>query len=80
VHEKLIVIYYSELAQNNKTIARRFDIEMKQVHDWKSKKQELLNTIETLHNKQIAISRKKVVIRAKQLAQTNEIKDAYPNI
>ncbi|CAG8818198.1 6196_t:CDS:1, partial [Gigaspora margarita] len=74
-------IYYSECAQNNKVTTRQFDIELKQVRDWQSKKQELLNVvlylltlnhnrlaqypllerslfewIETLYNKQIAIS------------------------
>ncbi|CAG8830395.1 35796_t:CDS:2, partial [Gigaspora margarita] len=45
VREKLMVIYYSEHAQNNKATRRRFDIEPKQVHDWQSKKQELLNSV-----------------------------------
>lgn len=39
-----MVIYYSERAQNNRATGRRFDIEPKQVRDWQSKKQELLNS------------------------------------
>lgn len=39
-----MVIYYSERVQNNRATARRFDIEPKQVRDWRSKKQELLNS------------------------------------
>ncbi|CAG8773206.1 12772_t:CDS:1, partial [Racocetra fulgida] len=40
----------------------------------------LVEWIETLHNKHMAVTRKMVVTRAKQLVQINEIKDAYPNI
>jgi len=105
VREKLMVIYYSERTQNNRATAKRFDIEPKQVRDWQSKKQELLNSapylltlnrgrpaqyplleerlvewIETLRNKQMAVTQKIVVTKAKQLVRINEIKEAYPNI
>ena len=43
VREKLMVIYYFERIQNTRATARQFDIEPKQVRDWRSKKQELLN-------------------------------------
>ncbi|CAG8839742.1 14045_t:CDS:2, partial [Gigaspora margarita] len=83
VCEKLIVIYYSKGAQNNKVTTRRFDIETKQVVTEKQYpllERSLVEWIETLRNKQIAVSQKVVVIRAKQFAQTIEIKDAYSNI
>ncbi|CAG8787339.1 13251_t:CDS:1, partial [Racocetra fulgida] len=43
VREKLMVVYYFERIKNVRATARRFDIEPKQVRDWRSKKQELLN-------------------------------------
>ncbi|CAG8836622.1 15713_t:CDS:2 [Gigaspora margarita] len=50
ISKKLIVIYYFERAQNNKATTRQFDIETKQVHDWKSKRQKLLNTVRFRYN------------------------------
>ncbi|CAG8699490.1 2449_t:CDS:2 [Cetraspora pellucida] len=43
VRKKLMVVYYFECIKNVRATARRFDIEPKQVRDWRSKKQELLN-------------------------------------
>ncbi|CAG8686138.1 17171_t:CDS:1 [Cetraspora pellucida] len=43
VREKLMVVYYFERIKNVRATARRFDIEPKQVRNWRSKKQELLN-------------------------------------
>ncbi|CAG8833819.1 39397_t:CDS:1, partial [Gigaspora margarita] len=43
VREKLMVVHYFECVQNVAATARKFDIERKQVRDWRSKKQELLN-------------------------------------
>ena len=44
VKEKLMIICYYEQTNNVRATARRFEIEPKQVRDWVSKKDELLNT------------------------------------
>ncbi|CAG8852755.1 40589_t:CDS:1, partial [Gigaspora margarita] len=43
VRKKLMVVHYFERIQNVRATAKRFDIEPKQVRDWRNKKQELLN-------------------------------------
>ncbi|CAG8833431.1 15372_t:CDS:1, partial [Gigaspora margarita] len=100
-----MVIYYLERTNNIRATAKRFDIELKQVRKWRSKKQELLNAaayvltlnrdqqaqyllleekliewIEELHNMHNAVTQNMVVRKAKALAQTDEIKNAYPDI
>src|SRR6185437_9069911 len=100
-----MVLCYLECINNVRATTRRFEIEPKQVRDWRDKKQELLNAapyaltlnrgrqaqyplleenlidwIEEHCNMQHAVTRNMVVRKAKALAQTNEIKNAYPNV
>ncbi|CAG8774403.1 31999_t:CDS:2, partial [Racocetra persica] len=87
VKEKLMVIFYLERINSVRATAKHFEIKPKQVHEWRNKKQELLNaapyalTLNREHrNMQHAVTRNMVVRKAKALAQTDEIKNAYPNI
>ncbi|CAG8788716.1 10699_t:CDS:2 [Cetraspora pellucida] len=92
-----MIVHYFERIQNVRLTARQFDIKPKQVHDWRSKKQELLNAapylltlnhdrpaqyllleekliqwIEVLRKKQIAVTQNMVIRRAKMLAKTKD--------
>ncbi|CAG8847459.1 17876_t:CDS:1, partial [Gigaspora margarita] len=105
IKEKLMVVFYLECINSVRATAKRFEIEPKQVHEWRNKKQELLNAapyaltlnhgrqvqyplleenlidwIEEHYNMQHAVTRNMVVRKAKALAQTDKIKNAYPNI
>ncbi|CAG8661898.1 10989_t:CDS:2, partial [Scutellospora calospora] len=56
-----------------------FEIELKQVHEWCNKKQELLNAV--LYALTLNIVSKNIVVKkAKALAWTDEIKNTYSNI
>ncbi|CAG8833794.1 18621_t:CDS:2, partial [Racocetra persica] len=81
VKEKLMVIFYLEHINSVRATAKRFEIEPKQVREWRNKKQELLNaapyTLTLNHGRQ---AQNMVVRKAKALAQTDEIKNTYPNI
>ncbi|CAG8832512.1 35770_t:CDS:2, partial [Gigaspora margarita] len=100
-----MVVFYLEHINSVRATVKCFEIEPKQVREWRNKKQELLNAalytltlnrgrqaqyllleknlidwIEKHRNMQHAVTRNMVVRKAKALAQTNEIKNAYPNI
>ncbi|CAG8848894.1 38264_t:CDS:2, partial [Gigaspora margarita] len=63
--EKLMVIYYLERTNNVRATTKRFDIKLKQVQ---------------LRNMYNAVTQNMVVRKAKALAQTDKIKNAYPDI
>ncbi|CAG8853988.1 2732_t:CDS:2, partial [Gigaspora margarita] len=74
--EKLMVIYYLERTNNVRATAKCFDIELKQVREWHSKKQELLDAASYV----LTLNHGQQAQKAKALAQTDEIKNAYPDI
>ncbi|CAG8841675.1 29259_t:CDS:2, partial [Gigaspora margarita] len=80
VKEKLIVLCYLKHINSMRATVKRFEIEPKQQAQYPLLEEKLVDWIEELRSMQNAVTRNMVIRKAKALAQTDEIKNAYPNI